>query len=144
METATMGKVVVTAKIENLGDLYDAKKGLLPDDQVRHVEVHDAVVDTGATTLLLPNRIVAALGLELLRTRASRGLEGDFPLPIFRAVRLTIQDRDCIVDVGQIGDGYPVRIGQIPLEALDWVVDTNGQRLIRNPEHGGEWGMDAF
>jgi predicted aspartyl protease len=144
METATMGKVVVTAKIENLGDLYDVKKGLLTDDQVRGVEVHDAVVDTGATTLLLPKRIVAALGLELLRTRASRGLGGAFPLPIFRAVRLTIQDRDCIVDVGEIGDEYPVLIGQIPLEALDWVVDSKGQRLIGNPEHGGEWSMDAF
>jgi hypothetical protein len=69
---------------------------------------------------------------------------GAFPLPIFRAVRLRIQDRDCIVDVGEISDKYPVLIGQIPLEALDWVVDTNGQRLIGNPEHGGEWGMDAY
>ena len=60
------------------------------------------------------------------------------------AVRLTIQDRDWIVDVGEIGSEYPVRIGQIPLEALDWVVDTKGQRLIGNPEHGGEWGMDAY
>ncbi len=57
MESATLGRVVVTAKIENLRDLYDVKKGLLPDDQVRRVEVHDAVVDTGATTLLLPKAI---------------------------------------------------------------------------------------
>ena len=46
METVAMGKVVVTAKIENLGDLYDVKKGVLPDDQVRRIEVDDAVVDT--------------------------------------------------------------------------------------------------
>jgi predicted aspartyl protease len=144
MESATMGKVVVTARIENLGDLYDVKKGLLPDDKVRRIEVHDAVVDTGATTLLLPRRMVAALGLGVLRTRASRGLAGAFPLHIFRAARLTIQDRDCIVEVGEIGDEYPVLIGQIPLEALDWVADSEGQRLIGNPEHGGEWGMDAF
>jgi predicted aspartyl protease len=124
MESATMGRVVVTAKIENLGDLYDVKKGLLPDDQVRRVEVRDAVVDTGATTLLLPKRMVAALGLELPRTREARGLGGAFALPIFRAVRLTIQDRDCIVDVGEIGDEYPVLIGQIPLEAFDWVIDS--------------------
>jgi hypothetical protein len=32
----------------------------------------------------------------------------------------------------------------IPVEALDWVVDTKGQRLIGNPDHGGEWGRDAF
>ena len=39
METPTMGKVLVTARIENLEDLYSVKKGLLPDDQVRRIEV---------------------------------------------------------------------------------------------------------
>jgi len=144
METPTMGKVVVTAKIENLEDLFKAKRGLLPEDQVRGIEVHDAVVDTGATTLLLPKRMISALGLEPLRTRHSRGLGGDFLLPVYGTVRLTIQGRECPLDVGEIGDEYPVLVGQIPLEALDWVVDARGQRLIGNPDHGGEWGMDAF
>ena len=144
METPTMGKVLVTAKIENLRDLYNVKQGLLPDDQVRRIEVADAVIDTGATTLLLPKRMINALGLEPLRTRHSRGLGGEFILPVYGTVRLTIQGRDCPLDVGAIGDEYPVLVGQIPLEALDWVVDTKGQRLIGNPDHGGEWGMDAF
>jgi predicted aspartyl protease len=144
METPTMGKVLVTAKIENLGDLYNVKQGLLPDDQVRRIEVADAVIDTGATTLLLPKRMIDALGLEPLRTRHSRGLGGEFILPVYGTVRLTIQGRDCPLDVGAIGDEYPVLVGQIPLEALDWVVDTKGRRLIGNPDHGGEWGMDAF
>jgi predicted aspartyl protease len=139
-----MGKVVVTATIENLQDTFDAKRGLLAADQVRRIEVPDAVIDTGATTLLLPKRMVAALGLEPLRTRHSRGLGGDFLLPVYGAVRLTIQGRDCILDVGEIGDEYPVLVGQIPLEALDWVVDPKGGRLVGNPDHGGEWGMDAF
>ena len=32
----------------------------------------------------------------------------------------------------------------IPVEALDWVVDTKGQRLIGNPDHGGENMIDMF
>ena len=144
METPTMGKVLVIAKIENLRDLYNVKQGLLPDDQVRRIEVADAVIDTGATTLLLPKRMINALGLEPLRTRHSRGLGGEFILPVYGTVRLTIQGRDCPLDVGEIGDEYPVLVGQIPLESLDWVVDTKGRRLIGNPDHGGEWGMDAF
>jgi predicted aspartyl protease len=144
METPTIDKVLVTAKIENLGDLYNVKQGMLPDDQVRRIEVADAVIDTGATTLLLPKRMIDALGLEPLRTRHSRGLGGEFILPVYGTVRLTIQGRDCPLDVGAIGDEYPVLVGQIPLEALDWVVDTKGRRLIGNPDHGGEWGMDAF
>ena len=129
---------------ENLEDLYDVGKGLLSDDQARRLEVHDAVVDTGATTLLLPKRMIATLGLKHLRTRHSRGLGGNFLLTVYGTVRLTIQDRDCALDVGEIGDEFPVLIGKIPLEALDWVVDAKGQRLIGNPDHGGEWGMDAF
>ena len=144
METKTIGKVVVTAIIENLEDVYIARRGQLEADQVRRIEVHDAVVDTGATTLLLPKRMVTALGLTAQRVRHSRGLGGDFLLPVYGTVRLTIQGRDCPLDVGQIGDEYPVLIGQIPLEALDWVVDAKGRRLIGNPDHGGEWGMDAY
>jgi len=144
MESSTMGKVVVTAIIENVLDVYNAELGLLPADQVRRIEVPDAVIDTGATTLLLPKRMIAALGLKPLRTRHSRGLGGNFLLRVFGTARLTIQGRDCALDVGEIGDEYPVLVGQIPLEALDWVVDIKGQRLIGNPEHGGEWGMDVF
>jgi predicted aspartyl protease len=144
METELMGKVIVTAMIENLEDLFDAEKGLVSEDKVRRIEVNDALVDTGATTLLLPKRFVAALGLKPQRVRHSRGLGGDFLLPVYGTVRLTIQGRACPLDVGEIGDDYPVLIGQIPLEALDWVVDTKGRRLIGNPEHGGEWGMDAY
>ena len=118
METKTMGKVVVTAKIENLKDLFEVEQGVLADEQVRRIEVQDAIVDTGATTLLLPKRMITALGLKPLRVRHSRGLGGDFLLPVYGTVRLTIQGRDCPLDVGQIGDEYPVLIGQIPLEAL--------------------------
>lgn len=49
METATMGKVLVNAKIDNLFDLELCERGQLPLEQVRSVEVDDAVVDTGAT-----------------------------------------------------------------------------------------------
>ena len=35
METTTMGKVVVTATIENLEDLFGAKKGLVPPTEIR-------------------------------------------------------------------------------------------------------------
>jgi hypothetical protein len=144
MGTETMGKVLVTAKIENLQDLWEVEKGQLTDDKVRRVEVTDALVDTGASTLLLPKRMIAQLGLRSYRSRTSRGLGGPLTIPMFGTVLLTIQGRDCRLDVGEIDDEYPVLVGQIPLEMLDWVVDTKNQRLIGNPEHGGQWMMDVF
>jgi predicted aspartyl protease len=144
METETMGKVLVTAKIENLFDVERREQGLLPADQVRAVEVADALVDTGATGLMVPSRFVKDLGLRHMRTRQARGIGGLVPLGVYSAVRLTIQGRDCSVDVNEISDDLPVLIGQIPLEALDWVIDSKNKRLIGNPEHGGEQMMDVF
>jgi predicted aspartyl protease len=144
METATMGKVLVAARLENLEDVYKAAQGTLPADQVRAVDLTDALIDTGATGLLVPRRLIAQLGLPILRTRPARTIAGNVELSIYRAVRLTIQGRDCISDVGEIGDEFPVVIGQVPLELMDWVVDLKRQRLIGNPEHGGEQMIDVL
>jgi hypothetical protein len=51
-----MGKVVVTARIENLEDLFDVEKGLIAPNAVRAVEVSDALVDTGARGSCYPSR----------------------------------------------------------------------------------------
>lgn len=139
-----MGKVIVAATLENLEDLFNVERGLLPPDQVRKVEVTDALVDTGATGLLVPKKYIAQLGLRPYRTRQARGIGGNVPLQMFTAVRLTIQGRDCTVDVAANGDEFPILIGQVPLELLDWVVDGPGQRLVGNPAHGGEHIMEVF
>jgi predicted aspartyl protease len=144
MGTATMGKVLVHAKIENLKDVLNREGSHGPANHVRSVEVADALVDTGASILLLPKRLIAQLGLSQFRTRTARGVGGTIVMPIYSAVRLTIQDRECALDVGEVGDEFPVMIGQIPLEMLDFVVDPKGQRLIGNPEHGGEHIIDVF
>jgi predicted aspartyl protease len=144
MGTTTMGKVIVPVRIENLEDLFDVEKGLLTADQVRRVDVVDALVDTGATGLLVPKRMVAQLGLRSIRNRQARGLGGPVPLLMYSAARLTIQGRDCTMDVGEIADEFPVLIGQVPLELLDWLVDPKGQRLMGNPAHGGEHVMEVF
>jgi predicted aspartyl protease len=139
-----MGKVIVTAKVENAWDLFNAKEGLIPADQVRAIEVTDALVDTGATTLSLPKRFIQQLGLKPVRTRKARTSAGPVTLQMYGMVRLTIQDRDWSGDVVEIPDDCPVLVGQLPLEGLDFVVDPVGQRLIGNPEHGGEHIIELY
>ncbi|HET6878977.1 MAG TPA: aspartyl protease family protein [Pirellulales bacterium] len=144
MEQKAMGKVIVTARIENLVDVENREQGVLPPEQVRSVVVNDALVDTGATTLLLPKRLIRQLGLRHYRTRESRGIGGPVQMPMYSAVWLTIDDRECALDVGEIDDLFPVLIGQVPLELLDFVVDCKAQRLIGNPAHGGHHVMEVF
>ncbi len=137
-----MGKVIVSARIENLFDIQDVFSGRITDDQVRRLEVDDAMVDTGATTLSLPKRLISDLGLRQLRT--ARTSSGMTTFGIYSPVRLTIRSRDCTVEVAELPDECPPLIGVIPLEILDFIVDPKRQKLIGNPAHGGEQLLDMF
>jgi predicted aspartyl protease len=139
-----MGRVLTEATIENLLDLYDAARGTRPPDQVRRITTKDALADTGATTLALPTRLIQQLGLKKVYEKRATSSAGPCMVNVYEAVRLTIQDRFCTVDVMEVPDDTPVLIGQIPLEMLDLVVDLRGRRLIGNPAHGGEHVLELY
>jgi predicted aspartyl protease len=144
MEQSIMGRVLTEITVENLGDLLDVQKGLLSTDKVRRIQVDDALVDTGATTLALPTRLIHQLGLTKRydkRATSSRGLGN---VAVYEAVRITIQGRDMTVDPIEVPDDVPVLVGQIPLEMLDLVVDVQGRRLTGNPAHGGEQVLELY
>lgn len=144
LEQDTMGRVVTDAVVENLKDLWDAERGMLPSDKVRRVTVNSALVDTGATTLALPSHQIQELGLQRTRDKTAITAHGKGPVAVYEAVRLTIQGRECVVEVMEVPDGVPPLIGQVPLELLDLVVDPQRRRLMGNPEHGGEHALELL
>ncbi|HYV34297.1 MAG TPA: aspartyl protease family protein [Gemmataceae bacterium] len=139
-----MGRVAVPAVVESLEDVYRVHRGEMPADQARRFEVQEALIDTGATGLSLPRRLVQQLGLLPLRTRLAVTTAGVREMPTFGAVRLTVQGRDCICDVTEVDDACPVLIGQVPLELMDLVVDPGRRQLVGNPAHGGEHMMELM
>ncbi len=139
-----MGRVLTELTVENLKDLWDVEKGLLAADKARRIEVKDALVDTGATALGLPSRLIQQLGLTLRHSRRVNTAAGVREANVYEAVRLTVQGRDCTIDVAELPDTAPVLLGEVPLELLDFVVDPRGQRLIGNPAHGGEQMLDMY
>ena len=144
MEPETMGRVLTEATIENMGDLWAAEQGLIPQDQIRRLAVTDALVDTGATTLALPTRLIQQLGLSKSYEKQALSSKGTDTVNIYSAARVTIMDRFCTVDVIEVRDDVPVLIGQIPLEMLDLVVDLQSRKLIGNPAHGGEQVLELY
>jgi len=144
METDAMGRVTVAAKIENVADLMLVEKGVLPVEQVHCVEVGDALVDTGATALSMPKSLIDKLGLMPFRSRVARTSAGLVEFQVYGGVRLTVQGRECHLDVVELPEGSPVLIGQVPLELLDFVVDPRNQCLIGNPAHGGEQMIEMY
>jgi hypothetical protein len=138
METAEMGRVLVEAKVENLQDLWDVKRGLLTPDKVRTITIPDALVDSETTGLSLPTSTIQKLGLHKQYTKNFRSATGVGTASVHDTVQLTVQGRDCRVDVMEVPDGTPALIGQIPLEWLDFVIDMKNHKLIGDPRHGGE------
>lgn len=133
-----MGRVLTEATIENLRDLWATEQKTLELDQIRRLVVTDALVDTGATLLSIPTRLIQQLGLKKTGSKRVTSSTGLAEAAMYDAVRLTIQGRSCTMDVMEVPDTVPVLIGQIPLEHLDLVVDLRDRRLIGNPAHGGE------
>jgi predicted aspartyl protease len=130
--------------IENLKDLNAAEEGRLPATDVRRLEIQDARVDTGATYVAMPKRLIDQLGLKKLKTVEAKTVSGPLRFGIYEQVKLTIQDRDCEVRVSEVADNCPVLIGNIPLELLDFVVSPKEQKLIGNPDHGGQFMIDLY
>jgi len=138
LEVIPVGRVITPIRVENLKDLWDAERGALPHEQVRRLDVMDALVDTGSTLLALPKRHIEQLGLKKVRERDVVTTRGISKADIFDAVRLTIMERQCVVEVREVSDATPALVGQIPLEILDLVVNPLAGTLTGNPAHGGE------
>ena len=62
-----MGKVLTTLIVTNRADQILAEAGVMEEEQVRSVTLKNVLVDTGATTLCLPQAVIAQLGLKILK-----------------------------------------------------------------------------
>lgn len=131
-----MGKVIVRIKLSNHGDLMAVHRKL-SKAKARTVEV-EALVDTGATRLYLKPSVIKKLGLERTDTVRSKTTNGDAIRHKYEPVRLELMGRGEVFEVIEVPEEVPNLMGQVPLEVLDFVVDTRAQKLIPNPAHGGE------
>ena len=128
-----MGRVVNTIKLTNLADRTRVEDGRLTPAEIRSVEL-EALVDTGATMLVLPEEAVAALGVAELRRVGVRMADGSVrTVPIIGGLELEILGRAMICDALVMPAGTTPLIGQIPLERLDLVVDPKSRTLTVNP-----------
>jgi predicted aspartyl protease len=129
-----MGKVWAEIEVSNDSDEVGVREGRLAPEAVRKAEVR-ALVDTGATLLVLPEEVIGRLGLALRRTVQSRLADGKLhPRRVYGPVLIRAFKRTMSVEALEAPPGVPALLGQIPLECLDLLVDSRNQRLVRNPE----------
>ncbi len=123
-----MGEIRLKVKLTNYRDYLKFTDGSISAEQVRSAEV-DAVIDTGATLLNLPEELVEELGLIpsgfIQISYANNAKE---VRPKARGVKLELLGRDGLFDCVVGPRGSEVLIGQIVLETLDLIADcTTGE-----------------
>ena len=125
----SMGKVLVTLTVKNRIDEANAAKGLISPDLVRSITIDNVVVDTGATTLCLPPRAIAQLGLELLKEVDVATATGFSKARIFQDAKISLCGREGTFECLELPGGRDALIGVIPLEALGLEPDLRHQTL---------------
>jgi predicted aspartyl protease len=129
-----VGRVDVDIKVSNEVDISNAAEGKLPADKIRHVTAK-AIVDTGATLLVLPDEIIAQLGVRVTRQAKSKFADGrTLVRNVHGPIKVEVEGRSAIVEAVSAPKGVPALLGQVPLEVLDLLVDSKGRKLILNPE----------
>lgn len=128
-----MGKVMTRIKLTNSLDIGNARSGILQADRIRAVEL-EALVNTGATLLALPEDAVNQLGLTQMDWRKVRLADGSLrELALVGDLRVEILGREMTCDALVMPAGSTPLIGQMQLEALDLLVDAKSRQVTVNP-----------
>lgn len=129
-----MGEVKVQLELENAGDRELLRLGHIEENELRSARIQ-ALVDSGAVMLVLPQDLVEHLGLREVgraivtyadERKEERALAGIVTVRV--ANRLTTLN--CIVGP----PGSEPLLGQVVLETMDLLVDCSQQKLVPRPE----------
>jgi clan AA aspartic protease len=125
-----MGEVRTEITLVNIEDQADARRGYIPQDQVRQLTVN-AVVDTGAWTLVINEETREKLGLrveETSETTVAGG--GTVPSRITEPVRVYWKDRRTTCEAVVLPGEEDVLLGAYPLEGMDLTVNPKKQEVV--------------
>lgn len=116
-----MGKIIEKVRLMSL---FNPEKS---------VEI-DAVIDTGATMMVLPQNIVDELNLKKLReTTVKYANNQRQKKTIYGGLLIEIKGRIGNFDTIAEEEGTEPLVGQIVLEELDLVIEPGARKLIPNP-----------
>jgi predicted aspartyl protease len=135
-ENSTMGRFKVAVELANNDDILAAKLGHLDPGKIRRVTV-EAVVDSGATRLVLPAAVARQLGLVATDKVGVRYADGRRARrDRVQGVYLKLLGRDSVFSAAVEPKRDTVLLGAIVLEELDFLIDCTQQRLVpRDPKY---------
>ena len=102
------------------------------DDKLVALEV-EALVDTGAITLCIPEHVALQLQLSEFEKREVTTADGKHAsVPYVGPIQVNFANRTCFTGALVLGDS--VLLGAIPMEDMDLVVSSRLQTITVNPD----------
>jgi len=130
-----MGNVFAEITVKNAADIALAHAGHIAENDI-HSVTFTAIVDTGATTLVINEEIFKQLGLSVIETRYINVAGGGRVLcKVTDPVHIYWKNRFAPVSAVVMPEGKPL-LGVIPLEFMDLMVDPVNRELVG--VHGDE------
>ena len=131
-----MGMVSAEITLKNTFDVESYKRGYIKEYEIRQTTVQ-AVVDTGAATLVINEELCQQLGLDLRGTKqATLANDKKETVKIAGPVEVHWKNREMTCNPWVISESGKVFLGAIPLENMDLIVDPVKQALVG--AHGEE------
>ena len=131
-----MGLVRTEITLKNVADEILFKSGNLKEQEIRQTTV-EALVDTGAWTLVINEAVREKLGVEA--TRTAPGTLADGAQAVYNLVgplEVRWKDRVTNCDALVLPCAEDVLLGAIPLEAMDLTVNPREEEVVGR--HGAE------
>ncbi|MEG4440215.1 aspartyl protease [Microcoleus sp. AT9_B5] len=130
LQAKQMGQVITTITVTNRIDRVMAERRFISAEEVRSVILDNVVVDTGATLLSLPARIISQLGLIQVGERDVETSAGIKKGRIFADAQIIVEGREGRFDCLELPEGVSaVLLGVIPMEELGLEPDLKNRRL---------------
>ena len=132
-----MGTVKTEITLMNSGDVTNARRGIIKAADIHAITV-EAVVDTGASTIVITEDIRRRLGLEIEEHQPVNFANGvRETCGITEPVQVRWKDRWAACSALVIPGAKRILLGAIPLEAMDLIVHPKEQELAC--AHGESW-----
>ena len=125
-----MGYVYTDITLKNAIDVVNAFHGVIPEPEVRQTTVQ-AMVDTGAATLIINDAIRRKLGLEIYKEKEVRLANNTVEtVKMTDPIQVHWKNREMVCRPWVMpGDGE-ILLGAIPLEEMDLIVDPKYQEVV--------------
>jgi clan AA aspartic protease len=132
-----MGTVKTEITLKNVIDAANAKKGFIREAEIHAITV-EAIVDTGASTMVITEEVRQRLGLEIEEFQPVNFANGAREIcGITEPVQVRWKDRWAACSALVIPGAKKILLGAIPLEAMDLIVHPKEQELVY--AHGESW-----